>query len=397
MNIMLCTRTYYEPLTGGVANSLYYLSTELTKLGHHVIIYSENVGNNLPENEIINGIQVYRHPFFPRMLYMREDIIYLSRLKKHMQNIVQTQKIDFIISRHLTYSYIAIKMGIKYSYYMPSLFPKETIEFMRNRNANILKKLYLIAQSIPQYIMEKRVVRNHRNIIVLSKMRKEEIEKYYNIKHSKILVQPPGIDRSIFHKRSPDPTIMKEYKISKDRLNIVTICRQEYRKNLDGLIEEYSTIINQAPNTRLYLVGTGPQHYYLKDLIRGKGLTERVFAVGYQADSVSWYNIADIFIFPSLQEGFGQVFIEAMACGTPCIGYKQGFPLPLMPTSEIVEHGKSGLLADYSKKNDLGLRIIELVKNKQLLARMGRAASLRSELYTWESTALRFIENYNSY
>lgn len=91
-------------------------------------------------------------------------------------------------------------------------------------------------------------------------------------------------------------------------------------KNLGRLVEAYSKIDN-IDDTVLVLVGKAFDNYDLKKVEEQYGLKGRIFHTGIVTDEelVDFYNLAELFVFPSIYEGFGLPPLEAMACGTPVV------------------------------------------------------------------------------
>ena len=101
------------------------------------------------------------------------------------------------------------------------------------------------------------------------------------------------------------------------------------------------------------------------------------------------YSAADIFVIPSLYEAFGQTALEAMACGTPVIGFNTG-GIP-----DIVVDGKTGLLAEQGNEDDLAAKIQFLLDNPELRLDMGRQARLQAESkFTLDIQARQYIDLY---
>ena len=106
---------------------------------------------------------------------------------------------------------------------------------------------------------------------------------------------------------------------------------------------------------------------------------------------VNWYNRAGVVVCTGLRESFGLVAIEAMACGTPVIGVREG------GLQESIQHGQTGLLVDPTPK-DLATSIQTILENPALQDRMGRGgiAAVKA-FWTWESAAGQFEEHlYNT-
>jgi glycosyltransferase involved in cell wall biosynthesis len=102
-----------------------------------------------------------------------------------------------------------------------------------------------------------------------------------------------------------------------------------------------------------------------------------------------YYRACDIFCTNSLMEGFGNVTIEAMACGKPVIGTRSG------GTSDIVVDGKTGYLVEPKSPADMAKKIIHLIKEPSLRADMGRESRDRTErLYKLSTKAKAYYSLY---
>jgi glycosyltransferase involved in cell wall biosynthesis len=104
-----------------------------------------------------------------------------------------------------------------------------------------------------------------------------------------------------------------------------------------------------------------------------------------------YYNAADLFISPSLQEAFGLTFIEAMSCATPCIAFNYSGP------TDIIEHKKNGFLAEYKSAEDIATGISWLLEDKKrliILAKNARDKVLNN--YTYDIIGKKYLKLYES-
>jgi len=121
-------------------------------------------------------------------------------------------------------------------------------------------------------------------------------------------------------------------------------------------------------SSRLLILGSGPLRERLEALAGELELREAVDFLGFQENPLPYFRRADAFIMSSYSEGFGNVLVEAMACGTPVISTD----CPHGP-AEILDHGRYGMLVAPRSANALA-------------AAMNRVAQLRSE---WPPTLLK--------
>jgi len=163
----------------------------------------------------------------------------------------------------------------------------------------------------------------------------------------------------------------------------------EPRKNLPLLLKSYHQVINRGRSIPLAVVGRkGWMYEQVTDLIGELGLTDRIHLTGYipPEDLPIVYNLADIFIYPSLYEGFGLPPLEAMACGTPVI---------TTAVSSMPEHvGQAGLLVPPGDENALTEAIIRLLNDEELRSRLSILGPQQAAQFTWTRTARETLQVY---
>jgi glycosyltransferase involved in cell wall biosynthesis len=166
-----------------------------------------------------------------------------------------------------------------------------------------------------------------------------------------------GVDRSIFYPEKRNPNI---------DTNVILLCvsRVSYEKGLDDFCK-----LN-IPNAQKILVGDGP---YLEEL---KQKYPDVFFVGKKTGKElgDYYRSATVFVFPSKNDTFGVVNIEALACGTPVAAY------PVTGPKDIIEQGVDGYLSD---------NLVEAIENSRLLDR--DIIYERSQKWSWETCYTQFV------
>jgi glycosyltransferase involved in cell wall biosynthesis len=98
-------------------------------------------------------------------------------------------------------------------------------------------------------------------------------------------------------------------------------------------------------------------------------------------------------VLPSIYEGFGHVYLEAMACGLPCIGIKSNYPSIKVATEEVITNGKNGFVVPNSA-SELAEKIETLLLDEKLRKEMGEKAREKAELYTWKKHVNKLLENF---
>lgn len=194
-----------------------------------------------------------------------------------------------------------------------------------------------------------------------------------------------AIDLEQFTRRTSVEEAKRRLGLSPDRLLIGAVGRLSEEKGFDRLIEAFRkgvrTILPERPEgccaqkrsdpfseTDLVIVGEGPQRAALEGLIAQRGLEGRVRLVGYQADTVGWFEAMDLFVLSSLREGLPNVVLEAMALEVPVVATRiAGVP-------RLVADGENGLLVEPNDVDGLCRAIGHLINEPDLRARFASAA-----------------------
>ncbi len=162
----------------------------------------------------------------------------------------------------------------------------------------------------------------------------------------------------------------------------------ERYKGHDQLLEAWPAVVAAVPRARLVCVGEGDDVERLKAKADELGVTATTIFTGFVADGVrrSLYEGAAVFAMPSRREGFGLVYLEAMAARRPCIGANHD------AASEVIEDGVTGFLVDQADTRALASRIIQVLGDEDLRRRMGEAGFRRyRDEFTYESFSRRLL------
>lgn len=140
-------------------------------------------------------------------------------------------------------------------------------------------------------------------------------------------------------------------------------------------------------NAYLVIVGDGIERPYLEGLVKQLNLINRTRFVGTRRDVERFYAIGDVFVLPSKYEGFGQVFLEAMASELPCIGLRPDYPNIIVACDEIIRDGITGYLADPYSTDDLAVKIEKIISDDALRAKLGmESRKICEDEYSWEKS-----------
>jgi glycosyltransferase involved in cell wall biosynthesis len=162
------------------------------------------------------------------------------------------------------------------------------------------------------------------------------------------------------------------------------------RKNLPRLVEAYGRIAKEIPQ-HLVLVGKeGWAFEALRRRVAQSGVASRIHFTGYVADAdlPPLYAAADLFVYPSLYEGFGLPPLEAMACGTPVVT-SNTTSLP-----EVV--GSAAVTVEPTDTAALAAAVAEVLSSTEKRAELIERGFARVRQFSWERTARETVGVYES-
>lgn len=230
--------------------------------------------------------------------------------------------------------------------------------------------------------LERRNARRADRVLVTSDHSRGVALAAYGLAPERVRVVPEGIDLESWPEGGSrgDP--------AGGAPSIVTIARQYRRKNTAVLVRAMEKVRAAVPGVRLRIIGDGPEVPRLKDLIAKLKLGDAVTLVGsvrgVEDIRRELWN-ADVFCLPSRQEGFGIVFLEAMASGLPIVAAR------CAAVPETAPHGEVSLLVDPDDVEGLATALIRLLRDEDLRLRLSSAGAVRCRRFGWEDVAGRFL------
>lgn len=299
---------------------------------------------------------------------LRTRLRWLANHQRHLS--ILFPLLDFLIS--LFYNKKSILIGwSQISYYslkksrFPSLLEHPMIHG-EEWNALIREEYNMYNQgAVKDSLFSKSMIRRMKKeyelatyINVLSSFAASSFLKH-GIEASKIRITLPGIDTTFF---SPAE------KKSSSKFIILYAGRLQFLKGTHYLIEAYNRIATDQ--TELWLCGT--IHHEIKPWLL-KNSSVRHIPLQSAEKLRALYQQADLFVLPSVQEAFGLVMLEAMACGIPVIASRNtGAP-------DVIDHGQNGFLFDSGDITALAEYMNYLIKNPELTQRIGASARIAVE------------------
>ena len=236
-------------------------------------------------------------------------------------------------------------------------------------------------------------LRKAERIITVSEFSKKDIVKYVKYPEENIEIIPNAVDHNLYY-QNRDKKALKKYGIREDEKIVLYVGAEEPRKNIHFLINSFSKLKNKIPQVKLLKVGlpndVGVRGKLLKH-IESLNLQKDIIFTGYVSESelAEIYNAVDLFVFPSLYEGFGLPPLEAMACGTPVITSNTS-SLP-----EVV--GEAAVTVDPFDVNRFAEEMHELLTDESLRHEMIKKGLKRSKLFNWDDSAKKTLNVYKEF
>ena len=183
-----------------------------------------------------------------------------------------------------------------------------------------------------QGLLRKIALRNADRILAVSTYTRERLLKEQLLDPNRVVVLPATFDAERF-KITPKPQhLLTKYNLHPKQPVILTVTRLTPYKGYNQILKALPKIRCSIPDVHYLLVGTGNDVPHIQALVEKLNLQDSVTLAGFVPDNelCDYYNLCDLFAMPSSGEGFGIVFLEALACGKPVLaGYCDGSTEPL--------------------------------------------------------------------
>ena len=227
--------------------------------------------------------------------------------------------------------------------------------------------------------LEKLHARRADRVITISRYCAERLDELYGVRDA--VVVPELIDlegwRDLF-RRNPAPP-------GDGRFTVLCVCRFYPRKRVDVLLRAAALLRSRISELQIRIVGDGPEAPRLRSIWKDSRLESVVTWLGNATpdELAREYNRADVFCLPSVQEGFGIVFLEAMAAGKPIVAVRAA------AVPEVVEHG---LLVEPENAEALADALAKLYDDSDLRRQLGASGALAVSKYEMNRVAQQFLE-----
>ena len=229
-------------------------------------------------------------------------------------------------------------------------------------------------------------------VIAVSHQNANVLVQYYHLPPSNIEVVYNGVDLDEYSAASPTtPTLRQELGLGDDQPVILVLARLQPSKGHRFLIQAAPDILAQFPNAHFVFAGSPDDHTLLDQQVAQANLTDKFSILGHRADVVNLLRSSDVFVLPSLAEGFALSIIEALAAGLPVVATQVG------GAAEIIVHGGNGFLVPPADAAALSCSVKHVLSlDASTRSRLCRVALDTAQRFSTQATAQGMFEIYQN-
>ena len=350
------------------------LGVGLAKMGHVVHFISYGLPfriNSFFKNIYFHEVEMLEYPLFKYPPYS------LS-LSVKMSEVIESEKLDILhvhyAMPHATSAYLAQKM-----------VGEDKIKYVTTLHGT---DITLVGSHSSFYKITKFSIENSNGITCVSNYLKKSTEEIFKIKKDMRVIYN-FIDTARYKRESLDRENVDFLKYIKKGDKVIShISNFRPVKKIQNIIKAFCKISREV-QSKLLLVGEGPEAARCKIMVEKLKLEDKVFFLGRYDDIIPVLSASDLYMLPSKSESFGLSALEALSCSVPVIGTNTG-GLP-----EVVIDGQCGYLCDPNDIKSLANRATEILCSEELAKKMGREARKRAKLFDSSIIVPQYINYYN--
>lgn len=272
----------------------------------------------------------------------------------------------------------------------PALLPCKGVVTVTDLSFLTFPESFRAGQRFYQGLFTRMSARRADHLITYSASTAKDVTEFFGVPADRISVVYPGVDSA--YQPVSNRSVLRDFRCRRglpERF-ILFVGTLEPRKNLVMLLKAYAEFKRQMPDgPKLVLVGgRGWLHRPIDVAVENLGLAADVICPGYisEQELPLWYNAAEVFVYPSLYEGFGLPPLEALACGTPVV-VSDASSLP-----EVV--GTAGLLVDPRQPSAWAAALSRLCRDSDLRRELASQGREQSAQFSWTRMARETIQVY---
>jgi len=383
--------------TGGMNVYVRELTRFLGKAGIHVDVFTRSQDEHVPHvlHDLGYGNRVVHVSAGPEEPLPKQELTrYLPDFTQGILAFAERKRLTYdLIHSHYWMSGVTAE-ELRNAWGTPIVHMFHTLGVMKQRVARTPGEV----EGDYRLKGERRVLEISDKIIAATPAELAQLQWLYQANTKKIVVVPPGVDLSHFY---PIPVDEAKEFIGGPPCDqvLLYVGRIEPLKGIDILIEALAIVHRRGFKVCLSVIGGNPEGdeetpdaemTRLQAMREQYGLTDLIAFIGKRSQDTLpyYYSAAVAVVIPSHYESFGMVALEAMACGTPVVASHVG------GLAFLVQDGVTGYTVPVDEPQALADRLITLLQNQDLRARMGSQAASFAKQYGWENISARILQLY---
>lgn len=383
MRIAFVTFEYPPFIIGGAGVYALNVTHELAKLGHQIVVFVPDIPG-IKYEEPSKNIAFKKVKVNNKLPF--NALQYWLNLPAEVKKIESENKFDIIHFNGISYWFL--KKRISRASHV--LTVHHSVMYDIGDNHGSLKCFFNLSGENSFFIplIEKRCIMSADKIVAVSNFTKEQVLSNYNINPQKIEMIYNGINSNKLNFENGDfKSIIQKFNLSSKPIVLFVGRVDDPRKGLLYLINAFKDVIKEV-DCELVVVGKGDQTK-AKNLSDSLNISKNIIFTGFLEDNdlQKFYFLCDIYVCPSLLEGFGLTLVEAMAAGKPIIANNSS-AIP-----EII--GDAGVLINSLDPGLLARSITSLLKDDQSRKCLGIKAHERFiQQFSWSVVANKLLNVY---
>ena len=370
----------YPPLGGGAGNATFCILQEFSKIsGLQVDLITSSTDKDFHLEKVGENVTIHKIPIGDKQESLHSQsqkdlVVYTWKAYFYAKKLIKENPYD------LSHSFFTVPCGfISWRFFKKYKIPyvislrgadvpgyAERFSFIYKIITPLIKKIWKDAAQ---------VIANSQGLkeLALKSNPKQEIGVIYN-----------GIETERFKPR---------VELKDDDKFVITpgASRLTSRKGLGYLIEAVRKLSKKYPQVKLEIMGDGEEEKMrLEGIMKKLNLKNEINFLGRipREETSPYYQRADVFVLPSLNEGMSNAMLEALATGLPILATNTG------GSKELIEEGENGYIIKKKNPQDIADKLEKLIKDPELRKKMGEASRKKALEMSWEKVAKKYYQVY---
>lgn len=380
---LLLTISSYE--IGGVSSVAKNLLDSLDRTKFEIFFLTENIQQR--HYPIAKDVQVTDLKISPKQTFFGKIFNMLSHIQ-NFRNVVTSLSPDIVFSLSYTTSCYLLFKSIRELEGKVLIGEYSENFFVKPVKAGLKQIFFRIIYKMLMFFTYRRAAR----IIVVSHSIGKRLERLCNLSGNKTKVIPTPVNVNDIKRRATEP--VSDYVFQKDLLYISLLSRLSPEKGINYLLHAFARL-RQNIKSKLLIIGDGSSRLDLENTAKTLNINEDVVFMGYKDNPFKYIKNTDMFVLPSLYEGFPNVILESYACAVPVIATRC-----VGGIEEVIRDGTDGILVNPADSDSLYNAMYNLGLNKELReqlksegARMVNNFDISIQLKEYENL---FIDAFNT-